>query len=65
MKLIVDIDIGGPAFQGTTGPAEAARHLRQLANEIERKAVDFSGCRDGQRLAGTEDGVVTAFLADL
>ncbi|WP_029050279.1 hypothetical protein [Cupriavidus sp. amp6] len=65
MKLIVDIDIGGHAFRGAAGAAEAARHLRQLANEIELKAVDFAACRDGHRLAGAEDGVVIAYLADL
>jgi hypothetical protein len=63
MNLIVGIDIGGPTFQGPSGPAEAARRLRQLANEIERKVPDFSACREGQRLAGTEGAI--AYLADL
>ncbi|AEI83094.1 hypothetical protein CNE_BB2p02990 (plasmid) [Cupriavidus necator N-1] len=65
MNLIVDIDIGGRTFQGTAGPAEAAQHLRQLANEIERKVVDFSACREGKRLGGAEGGCAIAYLADL
>ncbi|WP_439673152.1 Cell division protein ZapA (plasmid) [Cupriavidus necator] len=65
MHLIVDIDIGGAALQRTAGPAEAAQQLRELANEIERKVVDFSVCREGQRLAGTDGGCAIAYLADL
>ncbi|GLC94740.1 hypothetical protein Tamer19_41480 [Cupriavidus sp. TA19] len=65
MHLIVDIDIGGPTFQGTTGLAEAAQQLRELANEIERNVVDFSDCREGQRLAGTNGGCAIVYLADL
>lgn len=65
MNLIVDIDIDGPTFQGTTGPAEAAQQLRKLANDIERKVVDLSTYREGQRLAGTDGGCAIVYLADL
>lgn len=65
MHLIVDIDIGGSTLQGTAGPAEAAQQLRELANEIEGKVVDFSICREGQRLAGIEGVGAIVYLADL
>lgn len=65
MNLIVGIDVCGPTFQGAAGPAEAARRLRQLANEIESQVPDFAVCREGQRLAGTESEGAIAYLADL
>ncbi|WP_245176364.1 hypothetical protein, partial [Cupriavidus sp. AcVe19-6a] len=62
-KLIVDIDIGGTAFRGL--PVRSGRSGVSLAPAGERDRTDFAACRDGHRLAGTEDGVVIAYLADL
>ncbi|MBF6989319.1 cell division protein ZapA [Cupriavidus sp. IK-TO18] len=66
MDLIVSICLNAPAFDGSDGPAEAARRLRQLAGEIEANVRDFSACAEGQRIAGSPDDCsCIAYLADL
>ncbi|MEN7527921.1 hypothetical protein [Cupriavidus sp. DL-D2] len=37
MKLIAEMALGNSAFEGPGGPAEAARILRKLADELEAK----------------------------
>lgn len=66
MNLIINILLRDPAFAGTGGPAEAARRLRQLASEIETNVPDFAACREGQRIAGSQDDCsCIAYLVDL
>ncbi|MFS8979476.1 cell division protein ZapA [Cupriavidus necator] len=66
MMLIVSIALSEPAFEGAVGPSEAARRLRQLANEIESNVVDFSLCPEGQQIAGSrEDCSSVAYVTDL
>ncbi|SOZ16395.1 cell division protein ZapA [Cupriavidus taiwanensis] len=66
MNLIIHLLLREPEFSGTGGPAEAARRLRELASEIETNVPDFSACREGQRIAGSQDDCsCIAYLVEL
>lgn len=65
MKLIAEMALDNAAFAGEQGPAEAARILRQLADELEGKgelkpSPDIHQFRD---VNGNRVGI--AYIADL
>lgn len=66
MDLSVSISLHAPEFRGAGGPAEAARRLRQIADELETNVADFATCPEGQRIAGSQhDCSRVAYLVDL
>lgn len=66
MDLLVSISLQASEFRGVQGPAEAARRLRQIADEIEANVADFATCPEGKRIAGSQqDCSCVAYLVEL